>query len=239
MNDKLVRPPYTSYRSFESLIKELKEHDILPAAIDRGLLAKRSGSEQSALFATLKWFKLIDESHAPTELLSSFISAGEDDARQQMKEMIENSYSFVTDGTINLKNATSNQMASKFREYDVSGSTLTKSIAFFIAAAKSAGITLSPHIKAPPAPSTTGKKKPTKQTPTEPTASQDKSSASPAPDTGTISIPIPIMGLQDGAISLPANMNARQWNSVIKMTEFILQNYRATMADDDDYSEEV
>lgn len=234
MNDKIVRPPYTSYRSFESLLNELKDHEVMPALIDRSTLQKRSGSEQSALLATFKWFNLIDEKHAPTTLLESYIAADQEQSKSLLKEMIEGSYSFVSDGTFNLRNATSNQMADKFRQYDISGSTLTKSVAFFLSAAKSAGIFVSPHVKAPAAPGGPAKKKAPKALPstteqaTTPSASNQFSNAPAKP--GMIHIPIPIMGMHDGSINLPDNMDARQWASVIKMTEFILQNYRDTMA---------
>lgn len=233
MNDKIVRPPYTSYRSFESLLNELKDHEVMPAVIDRSTLQKRSGSEQSALLATFKWFHLIDEKHAPTALLESYIAADQDQTKSLLKEMIERSYAFVSDGTFNLRNATSNQMADKFRQYDISGSTLTKSVAFFLGAAKSAGIFVSPHVKAPTTPGGTTKKKTAKPLPA--IAESPVLSTSPPPPhnhakSGMIHIPIPIMGMNDGSISLPDNMDARQWASVIKMTEFILQNYRDTMA---------
>lgn len=234
MNEKIVRPPYTSYRSFESLLNELKEHEVMPAVIDRSTLQKRSGSEQSALIATFKWFDLIDDKHAPTDLLEAYVAADQDQAKSLLKAMIEDSYTFVSDGTFNLRNATSNQMADKFRQYDISGSTLTKSVAFFLGAAKSAGIFVSPHVKAPAAPGGATKKKTSKQLPatTEqvqtPNTTQNTSSSHAK--SGMIHIPIPIMGMHDGSINLPDNMDARQWASVIKMTEFILQNYRDTMA---------
>ncbi|GFM89021.1 hypothetical protein PSCICO_44200 [Pseudomonas cichorii] len=234
MNEKIVRPPYASYRSFESLLSELKDHEVMPAVIDRSTLQKRSGSEQSALLATFKWFDLIDEKHVPTALLDSYIAADQEQAKSLLKEMIESSYTFVSDGTFNLRNATSNQMADKFRQYDISGSTLTKSVAFFLAAAKSAGIFVSPHVKAPSAPGGNTKKKSPKSMPSpveQPLVhgTQQQSSA-PHANSKMIRIPIPIMGMDDGSINLPDNMDARQWASVIKMTEFILQNYRDTMA---------
>ena len=37
MNEKMAKPPYCSYRSFENLVKEFKEHEVLPAVIDRSV----------------------------------------------------------------------------------------------------------------------------------------------------------------------------------------------------------
>lgn len=117
MKDKTIKPPYTSYKSFETLIGELRSHEVLPDVIDRSLalLRKRSGSEQAALIATLKWFKLIDTNGGRTPLLDQYIAAGENEAKVLMKKMVEDSYSAITDGTFNLKTATTQQMTDRFR----------------------------------------------------------------------------------------------------------------------------
>ncbi|WP_146910184.1 DUF5343 domain-containing protein [Arenimonas daejeonensis] len=165
MNEKIAKPPYITYKTWQWLIGELRTHDVLPGAIDRGYLKKRSGSEQSGLIAALKWFGMIDDSGAPTQLLRDYIVADEIKAAAMFKKMVEQSYSAVTDGSFALGSATTNMLADKFREFEISGSTLTKSISFFLSAAKDAGIKVSPHAKAPPAPSNGGTKRKTK-TPT-------------------------------------------------------------------------
>lgn len=238
MNDKAIKPPYTSYKSFETLIGELRSHEVLPDVIDRslGLLRKRSGSEQAALIAALKWFKLIDNDGARTEQLDSYLAADEATAKAMLKMMIEQSYSAVTDGTFNLRSATTQQMTDKFREYEISGSTLSKCITFFLAAARDAGIQVSPHVKAPTAsPAAKRKAKPSIAPPVapaqqEPVHSTPKHHQKPH-DESMISIPIPIAG-KDGAIILPKGMTDRQWTSVVKMIEFIINNYRETMAEE-------
>ncbi|TVT61016.1 MAG: hypothetical protein FHK80_00345 [Azoarcus sp. PHD] len=239
MNDRIAKPPYTSYRSFENLIKEFRDHEVLPDVIDRSYLSKRSGSEQSALIATLKWFGLVDEASAPTNRLRDYVAADDAQSKVLLKEMVVGAYSLMTDDAFNLRGATTAQMADRFRQYEISGSTLTKSVGFFLAAAKDAGISVSPHVKPPAAtPNGAGKRKPkTGGAPLvvsgkPPLGSGGEDSPQGRPDrTGTITIPIPIFGMQDGAIYLPEGMNERQWKSVISMTEFILRNYRDTMPD--------
>lgn len=238
MNDKAIKPPYTSYKSFETLVGELRSHEVLPDVIDRslGLLRKRSGSEQAALIATMKWFKLIDNDGARTKLLDEYLAADEAGAKAMLKTMIEQSYSAVTDGTFNLKSATTQQMTDKFREYEISGSTLNKCISFFLAATRDAGIQVSPHVKAPTVtPTAKRKAKPNITSPVAPTQPDPVHSTPkhhPKPqDDSMISIPIPIAG-RDGAIILPKGMTDRQWNSVVKMIEFIINNYRETMAEE-------
>lgn len=237
MKDKTIKPPYTSYKSFETLIGELRSHEVLPDVIDRSLalLRKRSGSEQAALIATLKWFKLIDTNGGRTPLLDQYIAAGENEAKVLMKKMVEDSYSAITDGTFNLKTATTQQMTDRFRAYEISGSTLSKCIGFFLAASKDAGIQVSPHVKAPPVPTTgTAKRKPKAIAAAQVAlATPDTHPAGKHPrahDDSMLSIPIPISG-KDGAILLPKNMTDKQWTSVVKMIEFIINNYRETMVD--------
>lgn len=243
VNDKSLKPPYTSYRSFQTLIKELRDyvrdHQVVPSVIDRSLLSKRSGSEQSALIATLKWFGLTDDHGKPTPLMHDFIEAEETETRAIFKAMVEKSYSLITDGTFDLRRATTNQMSDRFRQYDISGSTLSKSISFFLAAAKEAGIWVSPLVKAPADRTVSGaKKKPKPVTPTlmptNPLVTTEHHVAPRfprPPNDSMVAIPIPIYGGTDGVIYLPGNMTGKQWANVIKMTEFILQNYRDTMAD--------
>ncbi|MBB5675331.1 DUF5343 domain-containing protein [Xanthomonas arboricola] len=237
MNDKNIKPPYTSYRSFVSLINELRDHDVMPAAIDRSLLSRRSGSEQSALIATLKWFKLTDEIGIPTKLLEDYIAADEDDAKAMLKDMVVTAYGQITDGTFNLRSATTSQLADQFRQYDIGGSTLAKSVTFFLSAAKDAGIVVSPHAKAPPMVGSSSNKRRSKPAvaatapPAAPLAPPSHRPP-PPPSEGMISIPIPIFGGKNGAITLPDCMTEKQWNSVVKMTQYILENYRETMGDE-------
>lgn len=238
MNDKTVKPPYTSYRSFLNLMSELKEHDVMPSAIDRSYLSKRSGSEKSALIATLKWFELVNDDGTPTERLENFIAADEQESKTLLKEMVESSYGAITDGTFNLRSATTSQLADQFRQYEISGSTLSKSITFFLAAAKEAGIAVSPHAKVPPVTGSGNGKRKTKAAVMPPVApqvpahpAQEPSKPKP-PRADMVAIPIPIFGGQDGVIYLPGQMTEKQWENVIKMTEFILKNYRDTMAEE-------
>lgn len=230
-----TKPPYTSFRSFNTLISDLRSHPVLPGVIDRHYLSKRSGSERAALIATLKWFGLVDDAGVPTSALTNYVAADEQSERKLLRDLVLNSYEFMSDGSVNLANATTSQMADRFRQYEISGSTLTKSVTFFLAAAKEAGIELSPHIKPPAAPAgAPAKKRAKNQSVQAPVAVADakpvpSSSAIPSQKEGRIVIPIPIFG-DHGTIELPAEMDERQWNSVIKMTEFILKNYRDTMA---------
>lgn len=229
MSDNVIKPPYTSYRSFNNLINEFREYPVLPTVIDRSLLSKRSGSEQSALIATLKWFRLIEDNGSPTQLLKDYIAADEESSKTLLKQMVESSYSQVTDDSFNLEKATSALLADQFRQYHISGSTLTKSISFFLSAAKDVGIPISPHVKPPPAKNGTPRRKPKDSHELPPNSPTTNLKTPRPPREDMVAIPIPIYGGKNGVVYLPGDMTASQWTNVIKMTEFILQNYRDTM----------
>jgi hypothetical protein len=61
--------------------------------------------------------------------------------------MIQSSYGFAFDRSFGLETATSNQAQEIFEKTGASGETVRRCIAFFLAAAKDGGITVSPYIK--------------------------------------------------------------------------------------------
>jgi hypothetical protein len=146
---KTESPPYIAYGTFLSFIKGLQKTGI-PSRIDKSLLRNMSGGNQSALLAALRWFQLIDEVGAHGARLEALVNAGED-AAKQLGKILPDAYTFMTDGTIALDKATGAQVEEKFRAYGLSGSTVIKTMAFFITACKEAGIPLSAHIKLPKA----------------------------------------------------------------------------------------
>lgn len=226
-------PPYPSYVTFSNFIKGLRE-DGIPARIDKGILSKLSGSAQSALTAGLKWLDLIDEGGVPTAKLEALIGAEEGDYSTQLRKVLEGSYAFLTDGTINLQKGTGAQLEDKFREYGIAGSTVVKSIAFFILAAKEAGIELGPYIKVPKAPSTNGARKKAKKAAQASSSTPDADGGGDDEDDkgipddmpGFVKIPIPLHGMPDGAVFLPDNMTSSQWAYALKITKFLIENYR-------------
>jgi hypothetical protein len=144
---KTESPPYIAFSTFLSFIKGLATTGV-PSRIDKSLLRNMSGGNQSALLAALKWFDLIDEAghHGPP--LEQLVSAG-DGLGFVLKSMMPKAYAFMADGSIDIGRATGSQLEEKFRAYGVSGSTIVKAMAFFIAACKEAEIPLSAHIKLP------------------------------------------------------------------------------------------
>lgn len=236
---KVETPPYTSYSTFFNFLKGLKETTI-PSRIDKSVLAKLSGSAQSALIAALKWLSLIDDAGVPTSKLEALVHAEESKYPEILAAVLRDEYTFIADGTINLAKATSSQVEQKFREYGISGSTVIKCVAFFISAAKDAKIELGPHVKAPKASSSNGgsKRRMKKQASA---SEQDDSEHTSDTDTegvpvempGFIKIPIPLHGMPDGAVFLPDGMSSAQWAYALRIAKFLIENYRLEDASSD------
>ena len=145
---KQVLPPYIPYKTFTNFINGLRETGI-PHQIDKSVLRTMSGALQSATIASLKFLGLIDERAIPTKKLSQLIETTGDDYNAALKNVLSESYAFLLKNGLNIEQATGTQVEDKFREKGVSGSTITKCVAFFLAAAKDAQIKVSSHIRPP------------------------------------------------------------------------------------------
>lgn len=140
-------PPYIAFSTFLSFIKGLEATGI-PDRIDKSLLRNMSGSNQSALFAALKWFGLIDDAGLHGDPLESLVRSG-DSVGTVLRPMLTSAYKFMSDGSTDLGRATGGQIEERFRAYGLSGATIVKAMSFFLAACKEAGVPLSAHIKLP------------------------------------------------------------------------------------------
>jgi len=226
---KTESPPYIAYGTFLSFIKGLQKTGV-PSRIDKSLLRNMSGGNQSALLAALRWFGLIDDVGAHSGRLEALVSAG-DDAPKELGKLLPGAYSFMNDGSIALDKATGAQVEEKFRSYGLTGSTVIKTMAFFITACKEAGIPLSAHVKLPKVSRSNSLKKAKKSaagadSSTEVEEEEDDDEGIPDEMPGFVKIPIPLHGMPDGAVFLPDNMTAAQWTYALKITKFLIENYR-------------
>lgn len=228
---KTDSPPYIAFSTFLSFIKGLGETGI-PSRIDKSLLRNMSGGNQSALLSALKWFGLIDDVGAHGKPLEALVAAG-DDVGAVLRELLPKAYKFMADGSIQLERATGSQVEEKFRAYGLSGSTVVKAMAFFISACKEAQVPLGAHVKLPKIARAngSGKGKKLRQQTADAEDNDDETDGAGAegiPDTmpGFVKIPIPLHGMDDGAVFLPDNMTAGQWAYALKITKFLIENYR-------------
>lgn len=225
--EKLDPPPYISFGTFLNFIKGLKATGV-PSRIDKSLLRTLSGSTQAAMIAALKWLGLIDDAGLPEPALEALVQASESEYPAVLGDILKKSYGFLSDGSIVLTKATGAQVEQKFREYGIQGSTVIKAVGFFITAAKEAKIELGPHVKAPKQIPSNGAKRQLRKAMQE--SKGDEEQTSDEEDLGDrpgfVKITIPLHSMQDGMVYLPEGLSAAQWAYVLKITKFILDNYR-------------
>jgi hypothetical protein len=144
-NPKSQFPPYVSYKLFTRFINGLRDH--LPARIDRSILGGMSGGAQSALISTLDFLGLVNGAGEPTKDLEELVTLSGGAYNSFLHNLLKAKYSFL-DG-LDLKRATASQVHEAFRNQGIAGSTVAKAMAFFLAAAKEAGLEVSKHVKPP------------------------------------------------------------------------------------------
>ena len=217
-------PPYIAFSTFIKFIKGLSETGI-PSRIDKSLLGTMSGANQSALISTLKWFNLIDDVGAHGTKLEGFVNAG-DERGALLRTMLSEAYEFMADGSINLAKATGAQLEEKFRAYGLSGSTIVKAMAFFLAACKEAGIQVSGHIKLPRV-SRAGKKK-ARGTSADPIPGQDEDEGdNEDAASGTMKFEIPIPVDRKVKLSIPADFDEADWTLLQTMLTAYITRWKS------------
>ena len=151
---KQVIPPYLSHKTFNNFIEGLGKG--VPARIDRSVMASLSGTAQAHLLHALRYLNLIDAEGVPTERLNQLASAQEAEKQRILREILTSAYPFVFNSGIDLQRCTSKQIEEAFAKTGASSETLRKTLSFFLATAKQAGLSLSPHIKRARRPRGTG-----------------------------------------------------------------------------------
>ena len=139
-------PPYVSYKTFLGFIGVLEGS--MPSRIDRSLLGSMSGGTQSHLLTALRTTGLTEGDRSPSSKLKAIVAAKGEERKLLMREMIEQTYPFLFTPDFDLAATTPQHLEDVFRNNTpATGSTLTRCINFFLAAAKDAGIEVSPFVK--------------------------------------------------------------------------------------------
>jgi hypothetical protein len=152
-------PVYTSFRTVENLIERMAQEGGVPARVDRSYLSNLPGSSQTILIASLKGLGLIDEQAQPSETLILMVERP-DERSLLMNSLLRENYGRIVALS---PNATQQQLEEAFREYGVTGSTLRKAVAFYLAAARFADLPVSPHFRTPKAAGGTRPRKPPRE----------------------------------------------------------------------------
>lgn len=144
-------PPYGSFTTLANLIDRMADEGGIPARIDRSYLSNLASSVISTTTHALKSLDLADTNLHPTQTLIEMV---EQPAQRKSiwKGIIQEKYApQLALG----KRATTAQLEASFREGGATGSTVRKQIAFFLSAARYAGVEVSPYFKTPSAPRST------------------------------------------------------------------------------------
>jgi len=137
-------PPYLSFKTFNTFIQGLKVG--IPTRIDRSVLSSMSGAVQGHLMSALRYLGLVSQHAVTTERLAALVNSEGPERERVFSSILKERYPFLF-SEFDLQRATTGQLEEAFRKVGASGETIRKCVAFFLAAAKAAGIAVSPHIK--------------------------------------------------------------------------------------------
>ena len=143
---KFPTPPYIAYKTLQTLLGDLKAHS-LPPQIDRSVLTRFSGGVQGQLMIALRVLGLIDDKSVPTPKLAALVDAFDTESYGTvLRQLVEETYPYVL--SIDLTTATPSMFTKAFSEATGAGEeSLRKCRAFFLAAARDAGISIGPRIE--------------------------------------------------------------------------------------------
>ena len=139
-------PPYVSYRTFRNFLERLQQH--IPSRIDRSYWGEfLSGSNGIQLMAALRFLNLIDSNGKPVERLKSLITTRGEKRTDVLRQIINDSYGFVSRNGFDLESATYAQLHESFLEaFQLTDDTSRKCVKFYISMIGDAGLTVSPFI---------------------------------------------------------------------------------------------
>lgn len=174
--------PYLSFATFKNFVDTLSNGRPLPPRIDRSLMLGMAGGTQTLLLGTLTTFGLISEDKDVSPRFLELVSMPEDQRPAMVAQMVRETYAAPLELAAN--HATADQLQESFRELTgYQGSTLRKSISFFLNMAKYADVPLSPYFKAPSQNRTTGTRtRPARRT--KPAPVEELPTVGPAPTVG-------------------------------------------------------
>lgn len=135
--------PYMAGKTFTNMFEKYKT-DGLPDVFDISFFGGISGSTIAQTRSAMRYFDLIDDSYAPTDLMRDLVDADEETRKGMLKLMVEEKY---PDALALSQNATSGQLAKVFNERGITGATVDKAIGFYLHLLDYVGIPYSGHFK--------------------------------------------------------------------------------------------
>ena len=140
-----ITPPYVSFTTLENVLDRLGG-GAMPPRLDKGYLENLAGGTVSAVLSTLRGFDLISDDGTISETLADMAKDSEC-RRSKWREILDKFYPEQL--VLAQQNATALQLEESFRGMGISGSTIRKSIVFYLALVENTGAPNSPHFHAP------------------------------------------------------------------------------------------
>lgn len=226
-SERSSSPPLVSFTSFISFLNQLREHGTVPTRIDKTLMPKASGSQIAATLAALRYLSLIDEAGKPIGVFSDLVLADDQARKPIIRELVISSYGFVfNDSGFDLEKATGGEMAEKFRALEITGSTVTKCIAFFLAAAKEGGIKVSALIKPPPPPRSNGVSRKGGGKQKEFGVRAESDDGDDGAEEGVERFEIPVPGKSSVKVIVPNDLDADDWEMLQSMITVYIKRWK-------------
>lgn len=221
---KKTTPAYATYKSFSNLINDLRDGPIPPHIVYS--VVKGSNSGKATMIASLKALQLIDDEKCPSEPFKALIRDKEN-YKTNLGGILEKAYPYLFDGSIDLSNTTTEMVADKFKDAGASGSTIAKGMAFFLSAAKEAGIAVSARVRPPQTPrSSASKRRNGKANNEHQNTNQSNDQQEDIPPPGTEKISFTLRGMPDVTVYFPEGLeDEEEIQRVIKATVFNLEMY--------------
>jgi hypothetical protein len=143
--EKSPAPPYIAYKTLRNFLDRFKQGT--PSRIDVSVMSSMSGAARSQVTTALKFLGLTDNSGVPTDTMNRLVKSQGDDWKKNLKEVLATTYPNLFRDGFSLQTTTAKHLREEFEKTSATGETLDRCIAFFTAAAKDAGIQLSPYLK--------------------------------------------------------------------------------------------
>lgn len=140
-------PPQVSFKTVTNTLADFKAKRVIPPTIDKRLWPNYSNTVANQLVAALKFLGLVDEAGVPTDMLRLLVeNHGGDQWPSALEVVVRSAYQPVMD--VELDKVHGSHLRDKFKTvFGVEGDQQRKAIAFFLFAARDAGIKLSPYLK--------------------------------------------------------------------------------------------
>lgn len=145
-NNPKSPPPYVAWKTLKNFLRSLVQG--VPPQIDKSMMRSLSGGVQSQIIQALKAMRLIDDKGVPSAKMEQLVKAEGDEFKKVLRDVLSATYPFLRSGSFNPKLATMKMLEDEMGKM-AGGGTVSKCIAFFIPAAKDAGIELSTYIEKP------------------------------------------------------------------------------------------